>query len=119
MNMMNEDRVVYFVLRSGTEEQREALYDLLQDTLLVMLPIVSKRHPRSRRMMYVCKAVQHVDDLAHIASYKAVLANVFGEKCRITPRLVIRSHAFLARPEGYLKDFNHEKHEKHEIGGLV
>lgn len=77
------DRVVYFVLRGGTDEQRSALADLLSIALLSRVPL-----KRARREMWVCRTYDCCNDAEHFDSYDSILCHVFGEKCRVRVRIM-------------------------------
>lgn len=91
MNLLNLDRAVYFVLRGGTDEQRDELHELIRHAVVTRLPLHNDRHPRWRRQMIVCRCVNNINDLEHIETYRAVLQQVFGDKCRIAVRVVWRT----------------------------
>lgn len=55
------DRVVYFVLRGGSDEQRSALADLLSVALLSRVPL--KR--AARREMWICRTLPGVPTEKH------------------------------------------------------
>lgn len=80
------DRVVYFVLRGGTDEQRSALAELLSIALLSRVPL-----KRARREMWVCRTHDCCNDMQHIESYNEVLCHVFGKNCRIVVRVCWRA----------------------------
>lgn len=86
MTELNLDRVAYFVLRGGTDDQRAYLHELLCDCLIVHLPL---RRGRNRQLL-ICRAELHLNDEQVLRSYQAVLTHVFGERCRITPRIMWR-----------------------------
>lgn len=77
-------RVVWFVLRGGTDEQREYLHTLIGHTVICRLPLSC-----ARRQMIICRAYDAYTDMAHIRFYRAVLRQVFGEKCRISVRVAV------------------------------
>ena len=80
------DRVVYFVLRGGSDEQRSALADLLSVALLSRVPL-----KRARREMWVCRTHDCCNDMQHIESYNEVLRHIFGDNCRIVVRVCWRA----------------------------
>ena len=80
------DRVVYFVLRGGTDEQRDALEDLLSRALLERIPL-----KRARREMWVCRTVDGANDAAHLQDYDTILRYVFGSNCRVRVRIMWRA----------------------------
>lgn len=77
------DRVVYFVLRGGSDEQREALADMLCMTLIQRVPL-----RKARREMWICRCQEGIATMPHLENYRAVLQHVFGEKCRIRVRVM-------------------------------
>lgn len=85
MEELNLDRVVYFVLRGGTDEQREALQDLIGNTVIARIAL-----SRARRQMIICRTSDDINDAVTIDSYRAALEHVFGEHCRITVRILWR-----------------------------
>ena len=80
------DRVVYFVLRSGSNEQRDALEDLLSRALLERIPL-----KRARREMWICRTDNGANDAEHFASYETILQHVFGPTCRTRVRIMWRA----------------------------
>ena len=76
-------RVVWFVLRGGTDEQREYLHSLIGHTVICRLPL-----SRAHRQMIICRTYEAYTDTALIRFYRAVLRQVFGEKCRISVRVM-------------------------------
>ena len=80
------DRVVYFVLRGGSDEQRSALADLLSHALLSRVPL-----KRARREMWICRAERECNDAEHFASYETILQHVFGPTCRTRVRIIWRA----------------------------
>ena len=80
------DRVVYFVLRGGSDEQRSALADLLSHALLSRVPL-----KRARREMWICRAERECNDAEHFASYETILQHVFGPTCRTRVRIMWRA----------------------------
>ncbi|MGN0235185.1 MAG: hypothetical protein ACI4BD_02570 [Paludibacteraceae bacterium] len=86
MNELNLDRVAYFVLRGGSDDQRAYLNELLGDSLIARLPLLRGRN----RQMLICRAELHLSDAQVLCSYQAVLTHVFGERCRITTRIMWR-----------------------------
>lgn len=80
------DRVVYFVLRGGSDEQRSALADLLSVALLSRVPL-----KRARREMWICRAERECNDAEHFASYETILQHVFGPTCRTRVRIMWRA----------------------------
>lgn len=85
MEELNLDRVVYFVLRGGTDEQREALQDLIGNAVIARIAL-----SRARRQMIICRTSDDINDAVTIDSYRAALEHVFGEHCRITVRILWR-----------------------------
>lgn len=85
MTEHNLDRVVYFVLRGGTVEQRLYLYEVLCDALIERVPL-----RRARREMLVCRYKSGCTEAEHFDNYTALLRHVFGDKCRIRIRLAWR-----------------------------
>lgn len=79
------DRVVYFVLRGGTDEQRTCLSEMLREVLIERVPL-----RRARREMWLCHYKCGCSELEHYDNYDALLKHVFGEKCRIRVRLAWR-----------------------------
>lgn len=75
------DRVVYFVLRGGTDDQRERLNAMLGASLIARVPL-----RRARRQMLICRAYD-VGDNVHLYFYESLLQRVFGDKCRIRVRI--------------------------------
>ncbi len=92
MNSLNLDRAVYFVLRGGTDEQREALQELISAAVVARIPIHHRCHPKWRRQLIVCRTNDCINDVEHIDNYRAVLQHVFGEKCRIAVRVMWRTY---------------------------
>ena len=86
MTEHNLDRVVYFVLRSGSNEQRDALEDLLSRALLSRVPL-----KRARREMWICRAERECNDAAHLQDYDTILRYVFGSNCRVRVRIMWRA----------------------------
>ena len=76
-------RVVWFVLRGGTDEQREYLHSLIGHAVICRLPL-----SRAHRQMIICRTYEAYTDTALIRFYRAVLRQVFGEKCRISVRVM-------------------------------
>ena len=76
-------RVVWFVLRGGTDEQREYLHSLIGHTVICRLPL-----SRAHRQMIICRTADDFTNQAYIRFYRAVLRQVFGEKCRISVRVM-------------------------------
>ena len=89
MTELNLDRVVYLVLRGGSDEQRAYLNELLSEVLIARLPL---RRGRNRQML-ICRAELHLNDALVLHSSQAVLTHVFGEGCRIVPRIMWRGGA--------------------------
>ena len=85
MEELNLDRVVYFVLRGGTDEQREALQALIGNAVIARIAL-----SRARRQMIICRTSDDINDAVTIDSYRAALEHVFGEHCRITVRILWR-----------------------------
>lgn len=85
MEELNLDRVVYFVLRGGTDEQREALQDLIGNAVITRIAL-----SRARRQMIICRTSDDINDAVTIDSYRAALEHVFGEHYRITVRILWR-----------------------------
>lgn len=79
------DRVVYFVLRGGTDEQRLYLHDVLRDALITRVPL-----RRARREMWLCRYKSGCTEAEHFDNYDALLRHIFGDKCRIRVRLAWR-----------------------------
>lgn len=77
------DRVVYFVLRGGSDEQRSALADLLSHALLSRVPL-----KRARREMWICRTHDCCNDEEHFETYENILRYVFGPKCRVRVRIM-------------------------------
>lgn len=77
------DRVVYFVLRGGTDEQRSALADLLSFALISRVPL-----KRARREMWICRTRDNQNDAQHFQDYNAILCHVFGPNCRVRVRIM-------------------------------
>lgn len=77
------DRVVYFVLRGGTDEQREALANMLRMTLITRIPL-----RKARREMWICRCQEGITTMSHLDNYQAVLQHVFGDSCRIRVRVL-------------------------------
>lgn len=78
------DRVVYFVLRGGTDEQRSALAEFLAQSLLTRVPLKRARN----REMWICRTHDGCNDAEHFDSYDSILRHVFGEKCRVRVRIL-------------------------------
>lgn len=78
------NRVVYFVLRGGSDEQRLYLSDLLAKALIARVPHKRGRH----REMWICRPLDSYNDAEHFASYDAILQHVFGDKCRVRVRMM-------------------------------
>ena len=76
-------RVVWFVLRGGTDEQREYLHSLIGHTVICRLPL-----SRAHRQMIICRTADDFTNQAYIRFYRAVLRQVFGEQCRISVRVM-------------------------------
>ena len=76
-------RVVWFVLRGGTDEQREYLHSLIGHTVICRLPL-----SRAHRQMIICRTADDFTNPALIRFYRAVLRQVFGEQCRISVRVM-------------------------------
>ena len=81
-------RVVWFVLRGGTDEQREYLHSLIGHTVVCRLPL-----SRAHRQMIICRTADDFTNQAYIRFYRAVLRQVFGEKCRISVRVMAMHNA--------------------------
>ena len=86
MTELGLQRVVWFVLRGGTDEQREYLHTLIGRSVICRVPLA-----RARRQMIICRAIDGCSDHEHIRSYRAVLEHVFGEKCRISVRVMLNA----------------------------
>ncbi len=87
MTEHNLDRVVYFVLRSGSNKQRDAMEDLLSRALLERIPL-----KRARREMWVCHTTGNgANDAAHLQDYDTILRYVFGSNCRVRVRIMWRA----------------------------
>lgn len=82
------DRVVYFVLRGGSDKQRNQLADLLSAALLSRVPL-----KRARREMWICRAHDCCNDMQHFDSYSELLRYVFGPKCRVRVRIMWKGGA--------------------------
>lgn len=82
------DRVVFFVVRGGSDAQRSALADMLYMTLISRVPL-----RKARREMWICRCREGVATMAHLEDYQAVLKHVFGEKCRIRVRILWKEDA--------------------------
>ena len=65
------------------------LNELLSEVLIARLPL---RRGRNRQML-ICRAELHLNDALVLHSYQAVLTHVFGEGCRIVPRIMWRGGA--------------------------
>lgn len=83
MSELGLTRVVYFVLRGGTEDQREKLHQLIYGNLVCRIPL-----RRAGRQMIICRTSDIFTDQAYLLFYRKTLQSVFGEKCRITVRVM-------------------------------
>lgn len=90
MDLMNLDRVVFFVVRDPSRNLQEALFEDIREQLLARIPLSSKRHPMARRMLYICKANDCCSDDQHIENYRYYLHQTFGPKCRYAVRVCHR-----------------------------
>lgn len=81
-------RVVWFVLRGGTDAQREYLHTLIGGSVVCRLPL-----SRAHRQMIICRGYEAYTDTALIRFYRAVLRQVFGEQCRISVRVMAMHNA--------------------------
>ena len=90
MELMNLDRVAFFVVREPSRELQEALFEDIRDSLIARIPLVSKLHPRARRMLYICKTNPTCSDEEHIDNYRYYLHQTFGPKCRYVVRVCHR-----------------------------
>lgn len=77
------DRVVYFVLRGGTDEQRANLSEMLSRVLIERVPL-----RRARREMWLCYYKSGCSEVEHYDNYDALLKHVFGPTCRIRVRIM-------------------------------
>jgi len=101
MNELNLDRVVYFVVRGGSERQRMQLSINLSQMIICQLPLISKGALRKKnaaphrtrdsvRRMLICQAFADTSDFNLIRVYRTYLEEVFGDKCRLSVRVVRR-----------------------------
>ena len=85
--MVNQElqSCVFFVLRGGTDEQREQLQAQIEKAV-----ICRKNLSRGRRQMIICRANDALTDAANIEQYQRILANVFGVNTRTCVRFMRR-----------------------------
>lgn len=83
MSNLGLARVVYFVLRGGTDAQREELHQLIYGNLVCRIPL-----RRGRRQMIICRTSDIFTDRAYLQFYRKTLQSVFGDKCRIAVRVM-------------------------------
>ncbi len=82
MELMNLDRVAFFVVREPSRELQEAFFESIHQLVLTRIPLISKRHPKARRMLYICKTRDNVPDTVYLATYRWFIRDTFGPKCR-------------------------------------
>lgn len=80
------DRVVYFVLRGGSDEQRAALAELLAQSLLTRVPLKRGRN----REMWICRTRNSESHAQHFEDYDTILQHIFGPTCRIRVHILLR-----------------------------
>lgn len=90
MTELGLNKIVYFIVKDGTEDQRAYLHELIGSSVEACLPLRSQRHPRRRHQLWIVSARPSIGDVDLIASYNDVLRHVFGEHCRITVRICRR-----------------------------
>ena len=90
MELMNLDRVAFFVVRDPSKKLQEALFEDIRDSLITRIPLVSKLHPRARRMLYICKTNPTCSGEEHIENYRYYLHQTFGPNCRYSVRVCHR-----------------------------
>ncbi len=85
--MVNQElqSCVFFVLRGGTDEQREQLQAQIEKAV-----ICKQNLSRGRRQMIICRANDALTEAANIEQYQRILANVFGVNNRTCVRFMRR-----------------------------
>lgn len=76
---------VYYVVRGGSDEQREQLHALIEKEVVCRLDL-----SRGRRQMIICRANEALSDAENIAMHQRILASVFGSNNRISVRFMRR-----------------------------
>ena len=85
MEELDLDRVVFFVVKSATEAQREQLCHHLGAFLIKRIPL-----KKAKREMVICRTADNVNDAKILDSYETIIKQIFGPKTRIRARIIRR-----------------------------
>ena len=85
--MVNQElqSCVFFVLRGGTDEQREQLCRGIKGDLLKRIPL-----KKAKREMVICRTADNVNDAKILDSYETIIKQIFGPNTRIRARIIRR-----------------------------
>ena len=85
MEELDLDRVVFFVVKSATEAQREQLCHHLGAFLIKRIPL-----KKAKREMFICRTADDLNDAALFDFYETIMQQIFGTKARIRVRILRR-----------------------------
>ena len=85
MEELDLDRVVFFVVKSATEAQREQLCHHLGAFLIKRIPL-----KKAKREMVICRTADNVNDAKILDYYETIIKQIFGPKTRIRARIIRR-----------------------------
>ena len=85
MEELDLDRVVFFVVKSATEAQREQLCHALNAFLIRRIPL-----KKAKREMVICRTLDNVNDAQVLDFYETIMQQIFGPQTRIRAKIVWR-----------------------------
>ena len=85
MEELDLNRVVFFVVKSATEAQREQLCHHLGAFLIKRIPL-----KKAKREMFICRTADDLNDAALFDFYETIMQQIFGTKTRIRARIIRR-----------------------------
>ena len=85
MEELDLDRVVFFVVKSATEAQREQLCHALNAFLIRRIPL-----KKAKREMVICRTSDNVNDAQVLDFYETIMQQIFGPQTRIRAKIVWR-----------------------------
>ena len=85
MEELDLNRVVFFVVKSATEAQREQLCHHLGAFLIKRIPL-----KKAKREMFICRTADDLSDAALFDFYETIMQQIFGPKTRIRVRILRR-----------------------------
>ena len=85
MEELDLNRVVFFVVKSATEAQREQLCHHLGAFLIKRIPL-----KKAKREMVICRTADNVNDAKILAAYETILKPIFGPKPLMRARIIRR-----------------------------